>query len=169
VTDVCIGVEAVLDDPYIVAEHLTGAMWGTDVDVAYDDRDLVVFAVTFTPPTALADDGYAPERARISVWSRGRIIAVPTGLRRTWRHRQPYAADVFEALCLWYPDDPRGLRWEWSDGLEQYFAIVRRHLVSEEWARRHCGRWPVEDAPHGSGPHPILTQQMASAAGRYGR
>jgi hypothetical protein len=164
-----IGVREVLNDPLAVAEHLTSTMWGTDVRVAHDDGNFVVFEVTFAPLAALADEGYSPETARISIWSTGRIVAIPTGARRTWKHRQPYAGDVFESLCLWYPNDPRGLRWDWTDGLEEYFAIVRRHLLSEEWARRNGGRWPVEDAPHGRGPHPITTPQMASAAGRYRR
>lgn len=68
-------------------------------------------------------------------------------------------------LCLWFPDDPRGLRWEWGDGLESYITIVHRHLQAEEYWRR-TDRWPAEDAPHGDGDHPIRTPAMQQAARR---
>jgi len=67
-------------------------------------------------------------------------------------------------LCLWYPEDPRALRWEWTDGLISYMTIVHRHLQAEEHWRRE-GTWPAEDAPHGEGSHPIRTHEMRRAAG----
>lgn len=66
-------------------------------------------------------------------------------------------------LCLWYPNDPRSLRWEWDDGLIAYITIVHRHLQAEEFWRR-TGTWPAEDAPHGYGPHPIRTEAVRVAA-----
>lgn len=67
-------------------------------------------------------------------------------------------------LCLWYPGDPRSLRWAWSDGLVSYITIVHRHLQAEECWRR-TGSWPAEDAPHGRGRHGITTNAMRTAAG----
>ena len=67
-------------------------------------------------------------------------------------------------LCLWFPDDPPELKWDWSDGLVAYITVVHRHLQAEEFWRR-TGRWPAEDAPHGEGVHPIRSQEMRAAAG----
>jgi hypothetical protein len=70
---------------------------------------------------------------------------------------------LFGDLCLWFPSDPKGLRWEWSDGLVSYITIVHRHLQAEEFWRR-SGHWPAEDAPHGSGNHPVRTLTMHRAS-----
>ena len=72
-------------------------------------------------------------------------------------------------LCLWYPNDPRSLRWEWPDGIEQYVTRVHRHLHFEEYYRRE-GEWPVEDAPHAepvNGAHPILSAFMRKEERRW--
>jgi hypothetical protein len=70
----------------------------------------------------------------------------------------------FGQLCLWFPDDPPALKWDWSDGLVAYITIVHRHLQAEEFWRR-TGSWPAEDAPHGEGVHPIRSPEMQTAAG----
>ena len=67
--------------------------------------------------------------------------------------------DRLGELCLWYPGDPRALRWEWADGLSSYLTVVHRHLQAEEFYRRN-GTWPSEDAPHGPGPHPIRSPEL---------
>lgn len=159
----------VLEDPDAAVAVLHSAVWGLAIRAAYREPDFVVFEVTYSPLPPVAVEGYPQEVVRISVWRNGRVLAVPVGPQeRTWKHRNPMSVDVYCGLCLWYDDDPRALRWEWNDGLEQYIAIVQRHMLSEEWARRHNGRWPVEDAPHGrpDSPHPIRTREMANAARR---
>ena len=91
--------------------------------------------------------------------------SAPAAVRDEVRLHDLVLGDVglFGGLCLWFPDDPRELRWEWSDGLDAYVTIVHRHLQAEEFWRRNR-RWPAEDAPHGPGAHPIRTEAMRLAA-----
>jgi hypothetical protein len=157
-----IGVEEVLGDPYGVAERLLDAgIYGlTDIDVRLARQDCVVFWVTLEPWATLARHDYPTERVAVTMWATRRIAAVPINPNRPWLHRYP--GDLQE-LCLWCPADPRGLTWDWSDGLVAYLAIVHRHLQAEECWRRH-GVWPGEDAPHGEGSHPILSLDLLWAA-----
>lgn len=167
--------QQVLSDPYEVAEHLvsTGAVYGlVNVDVRHQSLDLVIFWLTLEPWAPMEVRGYPTEHVSISVWRSGRIVAVPVNRRaRSWLHIYPAWLGSLEALgqlCLWYPDDPRSLRWEWEDGLVKYITIVHRHLQAEEYYRRN-GTWPAEDAPHGTGPsgqgpHPIATPALRTHA-----
>ncbi len=53
------------------------------------------------------------------------------------------------SLCLWYPWDPRAMRWEVDDGLLQLICIVTEHLFKEAWWRE-TEEWLGDEAPHGS-------------------
>jgi hypothetical protein len=146
-----------------------GQVFGlTDVDVRAATDRMAVFWLTLEPWTSLAAEGFPTERVAITITSNGWIAAVPLEAHgRRWYHRNRYELGSMEnlgALCLWYPGDPRSLRWEWSDGFVAYIRIVHRHLQAEEYWRRH-DRWPVEDAPHGEGNHPIRSLEMRAAAG----
>lgn len=164
-----IGLVDALDDPYGVAEYLvrSGCVYGlVDSEVRVADPEMVVLWITLEPWAPMAERGYPAERVSIAIWPGGWITAVPSGATtRPWRHRFPYVLGDLEQLgqlCLWYPDDPRGLRWEWADGLVSYVTIVHRHLQAEEYCRR-TGSWPAEEAPHGQGKHPILTPALQQA------
>lgn len=83
----------------------------------------------------------------------------------------PEASPEPTGLCLFYPEDPKVLTWDWSSGLEEYVLMVRRHLTYEEAWRRN-GIWPVEDTPHGqpeNGTHPIRTGRMRQEVKRWSR
>lgn len=142
---------AVLVDPHAVADEITRTQFGVDLSVVDANEDRVIFVGSFDPPNAFAAKGYPREQARILVTAEGQALAFPvTDVgSRTWRHRNGRGD-----LCLWYAEDPRALRWEWDDGFDSFVAMVHRHLVYEEYFRRH-GHWPVEEAPHGPGDHRI--------------
>ncbi len=115
------------------------------------------------PPLELQAHGYQVEQIRI-VQRRDATQPVPeafpSGSARSWLHRNPGAdGSPGGALCLWYPEDPPRLCWDWSHGFERFVFLVQRHLETEELVRRG-NPWPVEDAPHGhrldGKPHPIL-------------
>jgi hypothetical protein len=124
---------------------------------------MMVFWLTLEPWAAMVERGYPTERVSITVWSGGRITAVPIAAGdRTWEHRYSYIfgrVDALGELCLWFPDDPRSLRWTWEDGLAAYVTIVHRHLQAEEYFRR-TGIWPGEAAPHGLGDLLIRSPAM---------
>lgn len=157
-------------------ELLQATLFGVQVDRArLHARGAALLDVTFEPIPEFAAQGYRAERCRITVLADGHIRSFPLGdSTRTWHHRNPspfgsWYGNTAGDLCLWYPLDPRGLRWEWEDGLEEYLTRVHRHLFFEEYHRRN-GEWPVEDAPHGvpqSGSHPILSPQMKSAVKQW--
>ena len=170
-----IGLAETLRCPHRVASEIVDArsVYGlTVIEVRFATSSMVVFWLTLEPWAPMAERGYPVERVAISVWRSGRIIAVPMDWRgRSWQHRYPYQAGTtwgLGDLCLWFPDDPRPLRWEWGDGLVEYITIVHRHLMAEEYARRNNGAWPAEDAPHGTGPHPIRTIELHNAAAGEG-
>ncbi len=115
-------------------------------------------------------EGYPIEEVHVVISSNGIIRAVPkSGRQREWLHRNSMFGIGLD-LCLWDPNDPTSLRWDWDDGLEEYVRIVSRHLIHEEYWRRH-GEWPVEDSPHGSWPGgwPMRTTQMKQASRRWRR
>ena len=143
----------VLRDPNAAAGVLRGATLDglSELEIVRPDRNCVIFHLTLAPWWELSVHGYPVERVSILVWQDGRIAAIPPADERPWLHR---ADPPLKPLCLWFPGDPRALRWEWDDGLVAYVAIVHRHLQAEECWRRH-GEWPAEDAPHGEGNHPI--------------
>lgn len=160
----------VLRDPYGVAENLVAsdAIYGlVDVDVRIAERSMVCFWLSLEPWSPMAAAGYSIERVAITIDRTGRITAVPVAARnRRWLHQNtPVLGNMrfLGELCLWFPNDPRPLRWEWSNGLVAYITIVHRHLQAEEFWRRN-GHWPSEDAPHGDGDHPIRTWPLRRIA-----
>ena len=165
-----IGYRRILDDPHGVAAELVagGAIYGlVAVEVRRADDRKVVMRLTLDPWKAMAAKGYPTEQVDVTVGPDRQIKAVPVGNdTRTWEHRNRSAAagaTGYAELCLWDPRDTRRLRWLWSDGLAAYITIVHRHLLAEEFHRQN-GDWPVEDAPHGAGNHPIRTEGMRRAA-----
>lgn len=170
---IVIGLDAILLAPHVIARDLLAskAIYGlVEIDVPVATRRLVTYRLTLEPWAATAAEGYPIEQVAISVWANGHITAVPVDpAHRQWLHRYPVGQTgdlhLIGQLCLWFPEDPRQLRWEWSDGLVTYITIVHRHLQAEEFWRR-TGRWPAEDAPHGAGDHPVRTPAMQTAAAR---
>lgn len=155
----------------VIEEHL----FGTSVDRAASPHNGVVFDLTFQPLEGLEE--FEPERARVSISPQAAVFAFPLGERpRRWKHRNPSPmgyefGDLAGELCLYYPGDPRALRWEWDDGLVEFVSRVHRHLFFEEHWRR-TGSWPVEDAPHGApdaDAHPIKTAFMRREERRWDR
>lgn len=165
----------VLDDPTRASRVIQDQLFGVAVDRVLEPRQGgVVLDMSFTPLPELAVAGYEAERGRVSIRPDGALHSFPLGPKRTWYHRDPSPfggefGHLAGKLCLWYPKDPRSLRWEWGDGLEQYVTRVYRHLFYEEFYRRE-GHWPVEDAPHGdpaTGAHPIRSAFMGSQEHRW--
>lgn len=144
----------------------------TAMTVLDSSRDRVEFLVGLEPLAVCA--GYPSEVVRLTVSASRPASATPNDVfrppsatpvdpfQRRWCHRNPGPDGRLETgeLCLWYPRDPRALRWHWDDGLVEFILIVHRHLMAEEFARRHHGRWPVEAAPHGDGDHPIRSAAL---------
>lgn len=165
----------VLEDPGRASQVLQDQLFGVVVDRTLKPRcGGVVIDMSFTPLPELAAAAHSSERARVSIRPNSSIYSFPLGLERTWHHRYPSPLGIefgyFAAhLCLWYPRDPRSLRWEWDDGLEQYVTRVYRHVFYEEYYRRE-ERWPVEDAPHDDpviGAHPIRSAFMRKEERRW--
>lgn len=136
---------------------------GAEASVIEPASNFVVIMITFAPPLELKPHGYPDETVRIvqlaDIQRHPLPYALPEGPARAWKHRYPVSPPLYIApLCLWYPDDPPVLRWDWSQDFLTYIAIVQRHLWFEEYYRR-TGCWPAEDAPHGhrsdGAPHPI--------------
>jgi hypothetical protein len=149
--------------PKAVVAAIGAQVVGAEASLIEHASNLVAIRITFAPPLELKPHGYPDEAVRIvqlADTSRHPLpYALPEGPPRTWEHRYPVSAPLYIApLCLWYPDDPPALRWDWSQDFLTYVAIVQRHLWSEEYYRR-TERWPAEDAPHGhrpdGAPHPI--------------
>lgn len=171
--------EAVRSDPWGFCDWVTDAsrVSGASLVVRLHTVAMTTFDAVFSPPSEPTLAGYPAESARISVFANRQVVAVPIGRsERTWEHRYPFrplragCGDwqlAVGALCLWYPDDPSHLRWEWDKGLDDFVRILQRHLWIEEYCRRNHRTWPVEDAPHGSpvvGVHPILTPALRRSA-----
>lgn len=111
----------------------------------------MIVDLRLAPPLELKAAGYPVEPVRIileEAYDEPRAYPLRPGLRWLHRNPDPTTIDGYGSLCLWYPRDPRRLRWDWDDGFEQFVAIVHRHLIGEEFCRR-AGRWPWPDAPHG--------------------
>lgn len=166
----------VLEDPTLTRRILQEELFGVVVDRVLVPRcGGVILDMSFTPFPELAAARYRAERARVSIRPDGCIYAFPLGPERTWFHRDPSPLGqrfgyLAGPLCLWYPNDPRSLRWEWDDGLEQYVTRLYRHVFYEEYCRRE-GRWPVEDTPHGDpligGVYPIRSARMRREERRW--
>jgi hypothetical protein len=159
-----IGLAMVFADPAGVARQLredAGVYGLASVQVRLADKHHVLFWLELEPWAPMAAEGYPTEQLSVLVWADGRIAATPRGARgRRWLHRYP---PPLGKLCLWYPDDPPALRWQWSDGLAAFITIAHRHLQAEEYWRR-TGNWPAEDVPHGEGPHPIRSPALHAVA-----
>lgn len=150
---------------------------GIHIAVTGHDTDRTVLTVMCDAVTFDDDGTYPAEVVTVVVDHDGDIQALPALTDgRSWHHRFPWhtlaeilrgAAPEPGKLCLWYVRDPRRLRWEWSDGLDTYLLIVQRHLLAEEYYRRHR-HWPTEDAPHGipgdGKPHPIISTELRDAS-----
>ena len=54
-------------------------------------------------------------------------------------------------LCMWFPDDPRSMRWHFSHGLLDLLDSVRAHLFREAWWREHA-EWLGPEVSHGFFP-----------------
>ncbi|MGW5016048.1 hypothetical protein ACWEOR_28850 [Micromonospora chalcea] len=165
----------VLGDPAHTRQVLQDELFGVVVNRVLEPRcGGVILDMSLTPLPELAFAGYESEGGRVSIRPDGRIYSFPLGPERTWHHRYPSPlgkqfGHVAGQLCLWYPKDPRSLRWEWDDGLEQYVTRVYRHLFYEEYYRRER-HWPVEDAPHDdpvTGAHPICSAFMRKKERRW--
>ena len=156
----------ILDRPEEVCSYIVNQLYVvTSAEVVKNRYRCVILRVIFRPIIELLNEDFPEETVGIEVHRDGQIWATPhNALTRRWKHH-----NVLSDLCLWYPQDPRRLRWEWEDGFIAYLGIVSRHLQAEEWYRRY-GYWPFEDAPHGHNSegsyHPILSEQIYIRARR---
>jgi hypothetical protein len=153
----------VLADPAKAAATIThaGTVFGVAAATGRSTRyGAALLEMTLDPLPALAAEGYPVERVRIAVLRDERTFAyVLSGRTRPFKHRNPPPS---RSLCLQYSADDPALQWVPDDGLEPLVTLVRRHLIFEEYNRRHR-RWPCEDAPHGpaaASAHPVVTRQM---------
>ncbi len=157
------GITDVFKDPHRAARRILEQhrIFGlTALQVAGASSSMVVLKLTLRPWTPMAEDQYPVEQATLVLLSDGRIFALPDDARRQWRHRMPAG---LRELCLWYVDDRADLQWSWTNGLEALITIVHRHLMAEEYNRRHH-RWPFEEAPHGPGPHHETASELRATA-----
>lgn len=159
--------EEVLGDPETVAQHLQTLIPEPGfVTTKRSKSGDVTFSVELHPWHTLrgADPAFPVESVLIKVRHDGAISTFPSDpQRRSWLHRDAVDGEPTR-LCLFYDEDPDGIRWTWDDGLACYLGIVHRHLIFEEWVRRGHP-WPCEDAPHGRGDHPVRSLRMQAAAG----
>lgn len=123
---------------------------------------MVLLRLTLQPLEAMANDNYPIEVVTLIVMTDGRIFALPSGSGRPWHHRMP---EGLRELCLWYVRDRPDLKWSWEFGLETLITIIHRHVMAEEYFRRHPGHWPIEEAPHGLGPHPDIPPELLATPG----
>jgi len=165
-----------ISEPERCLHDMCQAQAGVSVDRHWRPRlGGYVVDMTFAPPPELVAYGYVDERGRMSIAPNADVYSFPLGRQRPWKHRYPFQPDhgSCNQLCLWFPGDPPPLRWEWSDGLEDYVSRVHRHLFYEECWRR-TGDWPAEDAPHGAPgnqlthsdgtpTHPIISTRLLHA------
>jgi hypothetical protein len=159
--DTLITAEDCLGRPDWVLERLQRDCSYVGSATATDADDGVVFVVELLPLRDLEPHGFEPETVRVLVRDDEQVFAlVPTDGRK-WKHT--YDGFYF---CLWFPDDPPQLKWDWSKGFATYLWILDRHVLYEEQWRR-SGEWPVEDAPHGRGTtrHEIRTPRLRAIAG----
>lgn len=161
-------------DRHLVCYWLTLDPWAGPAAEGYPTERVAVStwatgAITAVPVDARNRDWlHRNPSVDFSRWGslrRTLFASTPPAVRDTAEQQDRILGDIRRLgdLCLWYPNDPRSLRWEWDDGLVAYITIVHRHLQAEEFWRR-TGTWPAEDAPHGDGPHPIRTEAMRLAA-----
>jgi hypothetical protein len=154
---------AVLADPARAADDLDrdGNVFGVRSAEGRSTRSgTAILEMALDPFPALAAESYPAERIRIAILRDERAFAyVLSGPERSFKHRNPAP---HRSLCLQYDADDEALKWLPEDGLEELVTLVHKHVIFEEYNRRH-GLWPGEDAPHGlagTGIHPVLTAQM---------
>ena len=154
------------DDPRFVATRIERLHAGVIVDQAWAPSiGGAVVEITYTAPPELRAAGYGRERARTYFRADWDPLTYPLGPDRRWKHRYPsplgpeFGYSCGE-LCLWFPNDPRPLRWILADGVEDYVNRVHRHLFLEEHWRR-TDDWPTEDTPHGS---PVANDLSATSS-----
>lgn len=159
----------VLADPYAAISVVRAAMPNIVGTVITDaDAHHVAMEMCLAPSLEFKPHGYPVEWVRIVV-RRGTNppAAYPLRAGLTWYHRYPTIKGerVSGKLCLWYPRDPEHLKWTWADGFEQFIMLVHKHLLGEEYFRRH-GEWPWVDAPHSERadgrPHPVPGRLMSA-------
>lgn len=155
----------ILDRPKDVCAYITNHLYVVaSAEVVKYSQRTVILQVGFRPIVELLNEDFPEEMVGIEVHRHGQIWASPhNASTRKWKHR-----NMLGDLCLWYPRDPRRLRWEWEDGFVSYLGIVSRHLQVEEWYRRY-GYWPFEDAPHGhtsEDPSLIIATQISQVLRR---
>jgi hypothetical protein len=162
----------VLADPARAAATImhAGMVFGVAAATGRGTRyGAAVVELTMEPLPGLAAERYPTERVRIAILRDQRTFAyVLSGRERSFKHRNPPPS---RSLCLQYSQDDPALQWVAEDGLEPLVTLVRRHLIFEEYNRRH-GRWPCEDAPHGPAPdgtHPVVTPQMRALRREWAR
>jgi hypothetical protein len=159
--------EAALADPVAAAAAINARCPGVTVTAAVGcdqgRRPVAVLSVVIDPPQQLADHGYPAERVAVVLDGNVRVFPARDSAQkgRVFGHRNPTGE-----YCLFYARDHPALTWRPEDGLEELLAITQRHVAAEEYARRHGGAWPVEDAPHGEpavGTHPIRSRAARRA------
>lgn len=160
--------DAALADPGVAAAAINARCPGVTVTAAVGcdqgRRPVAVLSVVIDPPQQLADHGYPVERVAVVLDGNVRVFPARDSAQngRVFGHRNPTGE-----YCLFYARDHPSLTWRPEDGLEELLAITQRHVAAEEYARRHGGAWPVEDAPHGEpavGTHPIRSRAARRAA-----
>jgi hypothetical protein len=161
----------VLADPAGTAAAMrAGTVFGIAAVTGRSTRyGAALLELTLNPLPGLAAEGYPAERVRIAILRDERTFTyVLSGRARSFKHRNPPPS---RSLCLQYSEDDPALRWVAEDGLEPLVTLVRRHLIFEEYNRRHR-QWPCEDAPHGPaavGSHPLVTPQMRALQREWAR
>jgi hypothetical protein len=162
----------VLADPADAAATImhAGMVFGVAAATGRSTRyGAALLEMTLDPLPGLAAEGYPVEKVRIAILRDERTFAyVLSGRARRFKHRNPSPS---RNLCLQYSEDDPALRWVAEDGLESLVTLVRRHLIFEEYNRRH-GCWPCEDAPHGPaavGSHPVVTSRMRALQREWAR
>lgn len=163
---------AVLADPARAARELEygGHVFGVRAAGGRATRyGAALLEMTLDPLPAFAMEQYPAEDIRIAILTDERAFAyVRSGRERSFKHRNPAP---HRSLCLHYDADDDALKWLPEDGLEELVTLVHKHVIFEEYNRRH-GRWPCEDAPHGpvrDGGHPIATSRMRTLRRQWAR
>ena len=52
-----------------------------------------------------------------------------------------------DSLCIWYPWDPKEMRWEFNDGLLHLLVLIQAHLFREAWWR-DTNEWLGPEVDH---------------------
>ena len=52
-----------------------------------------------------------------------------------------------DSLCIWYPWDPKEMRWEFNDGFLHLLVLIQAHLFREAWWR-DTNEWLGPEVAH---------------------